>query len=181
MLTLPVPILNLYLLAVAATLAVSWVPAREQHWIGAALLALGALGAVGFAFYRSAFPARRYWLAFSIGAAAALVLGFVSSMFVQPTGPISPTFLLAWSVALAAALFVVLSAYDRRRFGALRWGIGLALVVIGFSVYFSLKLDVAREFDHVLLHTIEAICLLLFAFWGSCCCATGASPLRVGW
>ena len=33
-LTLPVPILNLYLLAVAATLAVSWVPAREQHWIG---------------------------------------------------------------------------------------------------------------------------------------------------
>ena len=39
-------------------------------------------------------------------------------------------------------------------------------MVIGFSIYFSMKLDVARELDHVLLHTMEAICLLLFAFWG---------------
>jgi hypothetical protein len=165
-LTLPIPILNLYLLAVAATLGISWVPAKQQHWIGAALLGLGALLAVGFAFYRSALPARRYWVAFSLAAAAALALGFIAAMLVPQTGPISPTFLAVWCIALAVILFVLLRAYDRRRFGALRWGGILAIVVIGFGIYFCTKPEVGRDLDRMFLHTIEAICLLLFVFWG---------------
>ena len=114
-LTLPVPVLNLYLLAVAATLAVSWLPTREQYWIGGALLALGALGAVGFAFYRSAFPARRDRLAFSIGAAAALVLGFVSFMLLPADGVRQSDIPPRVGRRARRRTVWVLVAYDRRR------------------------------------------------------------------
>jgi hypothetical protein len=160
-LTLPIPILNLYLLAVVASLAVFWLP-LDKPAVGAGLLAVGTLLGVAYLFYRRAWNARRYWVPLVIGAIAALGVHYFSRPLDQQR-PVSALFVIAWCALLVVAFFLVLRAYERRRGGALFWGGILGIAVAGMVVFFARH---TTEPYRPLLHTLEAICAVLVIFWG---------------
>ncbi|HYC48233.1 MAG TPA: hypothetical protein VED01_22395 [Burkholderiales bacterium] len=157
-LTLPIPILNLYLLALAGSLAAYRLPISHTVF-GAGVIALIAVLVIGNLFYRAA-PDVPYAvpIVFTVGAAS---LVFSLFMHFGTAGAATAVFFGAWASLIGAVLIAILRAYDKRRPGALAWG---AIAAIATAPVLYVSSDTPHVY-HAIFRTMEWLCFFLFLFW----------------
>lgn len=145
-LTIPIPVVNLYLLAVVLTALADVVPPARRPatalCVAAATMGIGTAALLANALFRDARPeARAHRLLWWLSPFAAMVMGVLGALLVSGSanylynGSYDSLLALEWWLLLVAGILFLMRSYNRRRPGALLFTVLLGALIVPRHAY----------------------------------------------